>query len=151
MSCFFHIISLFVLSIILCYLGKYLTDHDLPRPPKDHLLLAPCLAEPHLTDRRYNFSLEKKTLNTFLWEKKTLTLTLHLSSQKPQHPRMKKSGMRQEVQFTQTINHFSLNPNHRRLVENTWKKNQFYREGVKFTGNIVTKKNVRRYLISSCL
>ena len=65
----FHIISLFILSIILCYLGKSLTDHGLPGPPKVHLLLAPCLAEPHLTDRRYHFSFENKTLNTFLWKK----------------------------------------------------------------------------------
>ena len=64
----FHIISLFIFSIILCYLGKSLTDHDLPGPPKDHLLLAPCPAESHITDRRYNFSL-----------KKNLTLTLHLT------------------------------------------------------------------------
>ena len=57
----FHIISLFILSIILCFvLGKSLTDQDFLGPPKDHLLLAPCLAEPHLTDRRYNFSLENK-------------------------------------------------------------------------------------------
>ena len=56
----FCIISLFILSIILCYLGKSLTDHDLPGPPKDHLLLAPCLLEPHLTDRRYHFSLKNK-------------------------------------------------------------------------------------------
>ena len=58
----FHIISLFVLSIILCYLGKSLTDHDFPGPPKDHLLLAPRPAEPHLTDRRCYFYLEKKIL-----------------------------------------------------------------------------------------
>ena len=56
----FHIISLFILSMILCYLRKSLTYHDLPGPPKYHLLLAPCLAEPHLTDQRYKFSLEKK-------------------------------------------------------------------------------------------
>ena len=42
------------------FFGKSLTDHDFPGPPKDHLLLAPCLAETHLTDRRYNFSLENK-------------------------------------------------------------------------------------------
>ena len=52
------------------YLGKYLTDHDLPGPPKDHLLLAPCPEEPHITDRRFHFSLEKKLL----------TLTLYLNS-----------------------------------------------------------------------
>ena len=48
----FHIISLFILSIILCYLGKYLTGHEFLGPPKHHLLLAPCLAEPHIPDRR---------------------------------------------------------------------------------------------------
>ena len=57
----FHIISLFILSIILCFvLGKSLTDHDFLGPPKDHLFLAPCLAETHLTDQRYNFYLENK-------------------------------------------------------------------------------------------
>ena len=66
----FHIISLFILSIILCYLGQSLIDHDLPGPPKDHLLMAPCPAEPHLTDQRYHFSLEKNLL----------TLILHLTS-----------------------------------------------------------------------
>ena len=40
--------------------GKSLTDHELQGPPKDHLSLAPCLAEPHSTDRRYNFHLENK-------------------------------------------------------------------------------------------
>ena len=60
----FNIISLFLLSIILCYLGTSLTDHNFPGPPKDHLLLAPRPAEPHPTDRRYHFSLEKqKSLN----------------------------------------------------------------------------------------
>ena len=68
----FHIISLFILSIILCYLGKSLTDHDFPGPPKDQLLLAPWLAEPHLTDRRYHFSLGKKLLTLFFGEKKPL-------------------------------------------------------------------------------
>ena len=42
------------------FLGKSLADHDFQGLPKDHLSLAPCLAEPHLTDRRYNFSLENK-------------------------------------------------------------------------------------------
>ena len=41
-------------------LGKSLTGHDFQGPPKDHLFLAPCLAEPHLNDRRYNFYLENK-------------------------------------------------------------------------------------------
>ena len=56
----FHIISLFILSMILYIFGKSLTGHDFQGPPKDHLFLAPCLAEPHLTDPRYNFSLENK-------------------------------------------------------------------------------------------
>ena len=42
------------------FFGNSLTNHDFPGPPKDHLLLAPCLAEPHLAERRYNFSLENK-------------------------------------------------------------------------------------------
>ena len=42
------------------FFGKSLTDQDFQVPPKDHLLLAPFLVEPHLTDRRYNFSLENK-------------------------------------------------------------------------------------------
>ena len=40
--------------------GKSLTDHEFQGPPKDHLTLAPCLAEPHSTDQRYNFFLENK-------------------------------------------------------------------------------------------
>ena len=66
----FHVISLLILSIILCCLGKYLIDHDFPGPSKDHLLLAPCPVEPHLTDQIYHFFLEKNIL----------TLTLHLTS-----------------------------------------------------------------------
>ena len=46
--------------------------------------------------------------------------------------------------ITQTINHLSLNPNHRRLVENTRKKISYIEKGVKLTGNNVTKKHVRR-------
>ena len=56
----FCIIRLFILSIILCYLGKSLTDHNFPGPPKDHLSMAPRLAEPHATERRYHFSFEKQ-------------------------------------------------------------------------------------------
>ena len=40
--------------------GKSLTDHEFQGPPEDHLTLAPCLAEPHSTDKTYNFSLENK-------------------------------------------------------------------------------------------
>ena len=42
------------------FFRKSLTDHNSPGPPKDRLLLAPCLTEPHLTDRRYKISLENK-------------------------------------------------------------------------------------------
>ena len=105
----FHIISLFILSIILCYSGKSLIDHDLPGPPKDHLLLAPCPVEPHLTDRRYHFSLGKKTINiniaSFFLE------TLAFPNEKTWH----ETG----GPIKQTINHFSINHKHRRLVENT--------------------------------
>ena len=60
----FYMIGLFILSIILCYLCKYLTYHDLPGPLKDHLFMAPYPADTHLTDRRYHFSLDKqKSLN----------------------------------------------------------------------------------------
>ena len=61
---FFLYYQLIPLSIILCYLGKSLTDHDLPGPTKDHIFLALRPAEPHATDRRSLFSLEKqKSLN----------------------------------------------------------------------------------------
>ena len=52
--------------------------------------------------------------------------------------------------ITQTINNFSLNHNHRRSVEHTWKKIISYLEkGVKYTGKNVTKKHGRPYLIYS--
>ena len=52
--------------------------------------------------------------------------------------------------ITQTINHFSLNPNHQRSVEKTRKTMISYLEkGLKYTGNNKTKKNGRPYLISS--
>ena len=109
----FHVISLFVFSIILCYLGKYLTDHDLPGPEKDHLLLAPRPVEPHPTDRRYHFSLEKqKSLNINIAS--YLLETLASPNEKTWHDI---GGP-----ITQTINHFSLNPNHRRSVEHTRKQ-----------------------------
>ena len=91
----FHIISLFILSIILCYLGKSLTYHDLPGPPKDHLLLSPCLVEPHLTDthptdRSYHFSLENK---------KNLNINIASFFLKTLASPNEKSGMTQEVQL----------------------------------------------------
>ena len=44
--------------------------------------------------------------------------------------------------ITQTINHFSINPNHRRSVG-------YLEKGVKYVGNNETKNNGRPYLISS--
>ena len=137
----FHIISLFSLSIILCYLGKSLTDHDLPGLPEDHLFLAPCLAEYHLTDRRYHFSLENKqklniNIASFFLE------NLASPNEKTWHD----TG----GPITQTINHFYLNPNHQRSVEKTWKTMIISLEkGVKYTGNNETKRSGRPYLISS--
>ena len=52
---FSFILSAYQLSYL--FFGKSLTDHDSQGPPKK---LTPCLAEPHLTYRRYNFSLENK-------------------------------------------------------------------------------------------
>ena len=52
--------------------------------------------------------------------------------------------------ITQTINHFSLNPNHRWYVEKTRKiMISFLEKGVKYTGNNGTKRSGRPYLISS--
>ena len=52
--------------------------------------------------------------------------------------------------MTQTINHFSLNPNHRRSVERTWKTIiSSLEKGVKCTGNNVTKNHGIPYLIYS--
>ena len=52
--------------------------------------------------------------------------------------------------ITQTINHFSINPNHWRSVEKTRKKMISYLEkGVKYTGNNEKKRSGRPYLISS--
>ena len=58
---FFSYYQLIPFSIILCYLGKSITDHDLSGPPRYHLLLAPRPTEPHPTDQRSHFSLEKQT------------------------------------------------------------------------------------------
>ena len=131
----FHIISLFILSIILCYLGKSLTDHDLPGPPKDHILLAPCLTEPHLTDRRYHFSLgnkQKLNINIAYFYLETLA---YLN---------KKNWYETGGPITQTINHFSLNPNHWRSVENTWKTMiSSLEKGLKYTVNNGTKRSGR--------
>ena len=83
-------------------------------PPKEHLLLEPCTTEPHPTDRRSHFSLEKqKSLNINI--SSYFLETLASPNEKTWHERV--------GPFTQKINQFSLNPNHRRSVEHTWKKN----------------------------
>ena len=113
------------------FFRKSLTDHESQGPPKK---LAPCLAEPHLTDRRYNFSLEKKqqlniNIASFFLE------TLASPNEKSWHD----TG----GPITKTINHFSLNPNHRRSVEKTRKTMMSYLDkGAKYTGNNETKKMV---------
>ena len=125
--------SFFQLSYV--FFGKPWRDHNLPGPPKDHLLLAPCLTEPHLTDRIYHFSLENKqklNINIASFSLKTLASP----NEKTWHDR---GGP-----ITKTINNFSLNPNNQRSVEKTWKTTISYLEkGVKYTGNNETKKNGR--------
>ena len=52
--------------------------------------------------------------------------------------------------ITQTITHFSLNPNHRRSVEKTLKTMiSSLEKGVKYTGNNGTKRSGQPYLLSS--
>ena len=129
------------MSIILCYLGKSLTDHNFPGPPKDHLLLAPCLSEPHLTDRRYNFSLENKqklNINIASYFLETLA--------SPNG----KTCLTQEVQLHKQSITFLLILIIGRSVEKTWKTMiSSLDKGVKYTGNNETKKHGIPYLISS--
>ena len=123
------------------FFGKSLTDHDFQGPPKDHLSLAPCLIEPHLTYQRYNFSLEnKQKININIASLFLETLA----------SRNKKTWHDTGGPITKTINHFSLNPNHRRYVEKTRKTMISYLEkGVKYTGNNGTKRSGQPYLLSS--
>ena len=120
--------QLIPLSIILCYLGKSLTGHDFIGPPKDHLLLAPRPLEPHPTDRRSHFYLEKqKSLNLNIASYFLETLA------SPNENTWNCRG----GPITKTINHFSLNRNHHRYVEHTWKTIIIYIEKeVKYTGKV---------------
>ena len=78
-------------------------DHNLPGPPKYHQLLAPRPAEPHPTDRRSHFSLEKqKSLNINIAS--YFIETLASPHENTWHHR---GGP-----ITQTIDHFSLNHDH---------------------------------------
>ena len=112
----------------------------MPGPPKDHRLLAPRPAEPHPTDRRSNFSLKKKSLKINILS--YFFKYLASPNEKTWHDR---GGI-----ITQTINRFPLNHNHRRSVEHTWKTLiSCIEKGVTYTGNNVTKKHGRPYLLSS--
>ena len=113
----------------------------MPRPPKDHKLLASHPAEPHPTDRSSLFSLEKyKSLNNNIAYKFIETLA------SPHENNWHHRG----GPITQAIDNFSLNPNHRRSVEHTWKTLiSCIEQGVKYTGKNVTKKHGRPYLLSS--
>ena len=96
----------------------------------------------HTSSERSNFSFEKKSLKINIVS--YFFKTLASPNEKTWHDR---GGP-----ITQKINHFSLNPDHRRSVEKDMKKKiSSLEKGVKFAGNNVTKKNVRPYLISSCL
>ena len=136
------------MSIILCYLGKpkveptgTLTYHFLTGPPKDHKLLASHPAEPYPTDRSSLFSLEKqKSLNIIIAS--YFIETLAFPHENPWHHR--------RGPITQTIDNFSLNPNHWRSVKHTRKTLiSCIEKGVKYTGGNVTKKHGRPYLLSS--
>ena len=107
--------------------GKSLRDHKFQGPPKDHLTLAACLAEPHSTDQRYNFSLEnKQQLNI------NITSFFFITLASPNEKTWQERG----GPITKTINHFALNPNHRRSVQKTRKTTiSSLEKGVKYTGN----------------
>ena len=84
----------------------------MPGPPKDHQLLAPRPTEPHPTDQGSIFSLEKqKPLNINIASYFLETLT----------PLHKNIWHHRGGPITQTIDHSSLDHNHRRSVEHTWK------------------------------
>ena len=145
---FFHVISLYLLPIILFYLGKSkvestgnLTDHFLSGPPKYHSLLASHPAEPHLTDQSSLLSLEKhKSLNIKIASYFIETLSSSHSNNLHHRGRL----------ITQTIDHFYPNHNYRRSVEYTWKTLiNFIEQWVKYTGVNVTKNHVIPYLLSS--
>ena len=109
-----------------------------PRLPRTSKKLAPCLAEPHLTDRRYNFSLENKqklNINIASFFLETLV------------PPNEKTWHDTGSPIKKTINHFSINLNHRRSVEKTRKTMiSSLEKGVKYTGNNETKRSGQPYL-----
>ena len=91
----------------------------MPGPPKSHLLLAPCPAEPHITDQRLHFSLgKKKSLNINIASYFLETLaSLH-----------ENTWHHRGGPITQTINHFYPNHNNLQYVPQTadyydWDKN----------------------------
>ena len=138
---FFSYYQLIPLSIILCYLGKSkveptdtLTDHFLPGPLKDHSLIASHPVEPHPDDQSSLFSLEKH---------KSLNINIAFYFIETLASPHKKSWCHIGVPITQTIDHFSLNSNHRQSMEHTWQTLvSCIEQGVKYTGVNVTKTMV---------
>ena len=130
----FSYYQLIPLSIILCYLGKSLTDHNFPGPPKYHLLLEPRPAEPHPTDQRSLFYLEKQ---------KSLNIDIASYFLKTLASPHKNNSYHRGGPITQTIDIFSLNHNHRKSVGHTQKTLiSCIEKGVKYTRKNVTKSMV---------
>ena len=104
-------------------------------PIKEHHLLATHPAEPHTTGRSSLFSLEKqKSLNINIAYYFIETLA------SPHENNWHHRG----GPITQTIDHFYLNPNHRRSVEHTRKTLiSCIEKGVKYTVKDVIKKHDR--------
>ena len=107
-------------------------------PPKYHSLLASHPAEPHQTDQR---SLDlNKSLNLNIASYFINTLA----------PPNFNTWRHRGGPSIQTIDHFCLNPNHQRYVENTWKTViSCIEQEDKYTGRNVTKQHGRPYLLSS--
>ena len=126
------------LYVVLQYIWGTLTYHPLSWPPKDHSIIASHPVEPHTTDRR---SLDlQKSLNFDI--SSYFKITLASPHANTWHHR---GGP-----ITQTIDHFVLNPRHRRSVEHTRKTLiSCIEQGGNYTGRNVTKKRGRPYLLSS--
>ena len=121
------------MSIILCHLVKLkvettgtVTDHFLPEPPKDQNLPASHPVEPHPTDRSSLFSLE---------EQKSLKINIASYFIETLASPHENTWHHRGGPITQTIDSISLNPNHQRAVEHTWKTLiSCIEKGVKYTG-----------------
>ena len=105
--------------------------------PKDHSFLASHPSEPHPTDQSFLDLQKSRNLNI-------ASYFLETSASMHENTWHQKGGP-----ITQTIDHFFLNPNHRRSVEHTRKSLiSCIEQGVKYTGRNVTKKHGRPYLLS---